>query len=63
VKVLRSTIGAGSGEPGAVLDDQLTIACGEGAVRLVELQRAGGKPLPAAEFLRGAGVAKGDRLG
>ncbi|MCX5516624.1 methionyl-tRNA formyltransferase [Kaistia algarum] len=63
VKVLRSTLGAGSGEPGAVLDDQLTIACGAGAVRLVELQRAGGKPLPAVEFLRGAGVAKGDRLG
>ena len=43
VKVLRSTKGEGSGAPGTVLDDRLTIACGEGAVRLVELQKAGGK--------------------
>jgi len=63
VKILRSTLAAGSGAPGAVLDDQLTIACGEGALRLVELQRAGGKPLQAAEFLRGAAVAVGARLG
>src|SRR5215472_3747554 len=41
VKVLRTTKGSGNGKPGHVLDDQLTIACGEGAVRLVELQRAG----------------------
>ncbi|MBV2144165.1 methionyl-tRNA formyltransferase [Falsochrobactrum sp. TDYN1] len=58
VKLQRSTLGEGSGEPGAVLDDMLTIACGEGAVRLVTLQRSGGKPLPAAEFLRGAQVTK-----
>ena len=38
---------------GAVIDDALAIACGSGAVRLVELQRAGGKPVKAAEFLRG----------
>ena len=36
-----------------MLDDQLTIACGTGAVRLVELQRAGKKPMAAGEFLRG----------
>ncbi|MCX5496340.1 methionyl-tRNA formyltransferase [Kaistia dalseonensis] len=57
VKILRSTIGAGAGVPGTVLDGELTIACGDGAVRLVELQRAGGKPLRAAEFLRGADIA------
>ena len=36
-----------------LLDDQLTIACGEGAVRLLRVQRAGKKPMDAAEFLRG----------
>ncbi|HWM81837.1 MAG TPA: methionyl-tRNA formyltransferase, partial [Pseudolabrys sp.] len=41
VKVLRSTLADRSGAPGAVLDDQLTIACGEGAVRLLHVQKAG----------------------
>jgi methionyl-tRNA formyltransferase len=58
VKLQRSTLGEGKGEPGMVLDDRLTVACGEGAVRLVTLQRSGGKPLPAQEFLRGAQVTK-----
>jgi methionyl-tRNA formyltransferase len=53
VKVLRSTLADESGPPGAVLDDALAVACGSGAVRLVELQRAGKKPVKAAEFLRG----------
>jgi methionyl-tRNA formyltransferase len=50
---LRTTKGTGEGEPGRVLDDKLTIACGEGSVRLVELQRAGRQPMSAEEFLRG----------
>nr|WP_029929337.1 methionyl-tRNA formyltransferase [Ochrobactrum sp. UNC390CL2Tsu3S39] len=58
VKLQRSALGEGSGEPGTVLDDHLTVACGEGAVRLVTLQRSGGKQLPAQEFLRGAQVSK-----
>jgi methionyl-tRNA formyltransferase len=58
VKVLRTTKGTGEGEPGRVLDDRLTIACGTGSVRLVELQRAGGKPLAADEFLRGVPVLR-----
>ncbi|ERI14114.1 methionyl-tRNA formyltransferase [Ochrobactrum intermedium] len=58
VKLQRSTLGEGKGEPGTVLDDRLTVACGEGAIRLVTLQRSGGKPLPAQEFLRGAQVTK-----
>ncbi|MHC5233234.1 methionyl-tRNA formyltransferase [Brucella sp. LJL56] len=58
IKLQRSTPGEGKGEPGTVLDDRLTVACGEGAVRLVTLQRSGGKPLPAQEFLRGAQVMK-----
>jgi len=53
VKILRCEFARGSGEPGSVLDDQLTIACGEGAIRIVELQRAGKAPMKAAEFLRG----------
>jgi methionyl-tRNA formyltransferase len=56
VKVLRTTKGDGEGRPGTVLDDKLTIACGAGAVRIVELQRAGGKPMSAEEFLRGTPV-------
>ena len=57
VKILRTTKGAGSGPPGHVLDDKLTIACGSGAVRLVQLQRAGKQPMAADEFLRGTPVA------
>jgi methionyl-tRNA formyltransferase len=52
VKVLRSTLAEGRGVPGKVLDG-LTVACGTGAVRLLELQRAGKQPLKADEFLRG----------
>jgi len=59
VKILRSALAEGAGAPGAVLDGALTIACGEGAVRLIELQRAGGKPMSAADFQRGAGVSAG----
>ena len=62
VRVLRSTLAQGSGAPGTVLDDQLTVACGEGAVRLLALQRAGGKPMQAEEFLRGIPVKRGMRL-
>lgn len=59
VKVLGSTLAEGAGAPGAVLDEMLTIACGSGAVRLTRLQKAGGKPLDAADFLRGTPVAAG----
>ena len=48
--------------PGTVLDDRLTIACGEGAVRLVEVQRAGKQPMKADEFLRGTKIAPRMRL-
>lgn len=63
VKVLRSTMGGGSGAPGTLLDDRLTIACGGGAIRLTELQRAGGKPLEADAFLRGVALPKGAVIG
>lgn len=63
VKVLRSTrVDDMGGEPGEVLDDFLTVACGTSAVRLLELQRAGGKVVTAADFLRGAPVKKGQRI-
>jgi len=63
VKVLRSTRGEGSAAPGTVLDDSLTVACGDGAVRIVELQKAGGRPMKAEEFLRGTPVRPGAALG
>jgi methionyl-tRNA formyltransferase len=59
IKVLRATRGEGSAAPGTVLDERLTIACGEGAVRLIEVQRAGKQPMKAEEFLRGSAVARG----
>jgi len=62
IKVLRTTKGAGEGEPGSVLDDKLTVACGQGSVQIVELQRAGGKPMPAEEFLRGTPIAPASTL-
>lgn len=63
IKVLRSTLGDGRGQPGEVLDDRLTIACGEGAVRLAEIQRAGKRAMTAEEFLRGFTLPRGTRLG
>ncbi len=63
VKVLHTTRGVGSGSPGTVLDGGLTIACGDGAVRIVELQKAGGRPMKAEEFLRGTPVCAGMALG
>jgi methionyl-tRNA formyltransferase len=60
--VLRATVVDGRGTPGVVLDDALTIACGSGAVRLVELQRAGKKPMSAAEVLRGFPLPPGTQL-
>ncbi|MGY6709369.1 MAG: methionyl-tRNA formyltransferase [Rhizobiaceae bacterium] len=54
VKVLGGIVAEGDGAPGSLLDEQLTIACGDGAVRLTHLQRAGGKALRAQDFLRGS---------
>lgn len=63
IKLLRSQLAEGDGEPGTVLDDRLAIACGDGAVRLVELQKAGGKAMTAEDFLRGAAVGPGAVIG
>ena len=62
VKALRSTRGEGAGTPGRVLDDELTVACGDGAVRLTQVQRAGKQPMKAEEFLHGAKIAAGTQL-
>jgi methionyl-tRNA formyltransferase len=62
IKVLRTRIAPGSGPPGTVLDGAPTVACGEGAVELLELQRAGKRPMAAAELLRGFPLPPGMRL-
>ncbi|MDX2257669.1 MAG: methionyl-tRNA formyltransferase [Hyphomicrobiaceae bacterium] len=64
VKALASepVAAARAGAAGEVLDDQLTVACGEGAVRLLTIQRAGRKPAAAAEVLRGFAITPGTRL-
>ena len=62
IKALRSTKGEGSGAAGTALDDKLTIACGAGAVRLTQVQRAGKQPMSADEFLRGTPVKSGVRV-
>jgi methionyl-tRNA formyltransferase len=62
VKVLRTALAGGSGPPGTLVDDHLTVACGEGVLRLVDVQRAGKAPMSAAEFLKGAPIMAGARL-
>ncbi|HSG95342.1 MAG TPA: methionyl-tRNA formyltransferase, partial [Afifellaceae bacterium] len=62
VKVLRSAVSDRSGAPGTLLDGGLTVACGTGAVRLLELQRAGKRPMSAEAFLNGVQGAPEIRL-
>ncbi len=62
VRLLGAGVVSGVGEPGTVLDDQLTVACGTGAIRLLHLQREGKRPLDSEAFLRGMPVRKGSRL-
>ena len=62
IKALRSVLAGGSGTPGKLLDKGLTIACGEGAVWLTEVQRSGKKPMAADEFLRGVPIRRGTSL-
>ena len=60
IKLLASELAEGQGEPGTVLDDMLAVACGEGAVRLLRLQRAGKAAQDAGTFLRGRPIAPGE---
>ena len=63
VKLLGSVLASGEGEAGVALDDEFTIACGQGAVRLTTLQRAGKGPMAAGDFARGFQLLKGEKLG
>jgi len=63
LKLLASVVAQSSGEPGEVLDDDLTVACGDGAVEIKALQRAGKGAQPRDVFLRGMAIRKGERLG
>ncbi len=62
VKVLAVEMVEGSGDPGTVLDDALTVACGTDALRLIRVQRAGKPAMGSADFLRGNAVEQGTRL-
>jgi len=62
VKILRCELAEGSGAPGELFDDRLTIGCKEGAIRILELQRAGKQPMKANEFLRGTPLKPPARL-
>ena len=53
LKVLRTELADGTGEPGAIIGDDLTVACGDGAVRLAEVQRAGRQVVSGSAFLNG----------
>jgi methionyl-tRNA formyltransferase len=59
IKFLAAEVVAGDGVPGKILDDRLTIACGEGALRPTRLQRAGKAVMDAGEFLRGFSIPAG----
>lgn len=66
LKLWRGMVAEGRGAPGeilAVAPQGITVACGEGALRLTELQKPGARRLPAAEFLRGFPLAVGQRFG
>ncbi len=63
LRILAGQAVAGQGQPGQVLDGAPTVATGSGAIRPTLLQRAGGRPLPAAEFLRGCPIPVGTMLG
>ncbi len=63
VKILRCILAEGSGAPSELLDDQLTVACGSGAIRVLELQRAGKQPMKAHEFLLGTPLKPPMRVG
>ena len=62
VKLLRAELAEGSGNPGEVLNEDFTIACGSGAIRPLRLQRAGKPAMDREDFLRGNPIAKGTIL-
>ncbi|HEX6121146.1 MAG TPA: methionyl-tRNA formyltransferase, partial [Dongiaceae bacterium] len=62
ITILAADVLAQGGTPGMTLDDRLTIACGEGALRPTLVKRAGKRAMSAEELLRGFAVPKGTRL-
>jgi methionyl-tRNA formyltransferase len=62
LKILYAEPSSGSGGPGEILDDRLTVACGEGVLRLTKLQRAGRGVMDAPKLLRGFSLSPGDSL-
>ncbi|MBS0470343.1 MAG: methionyl-tRNA formyltransferase [Proteobacteria bacterium] len=63
LKILNCVPATGTGAPGTLLDDALTVACGDGALRLTRLQRPGKAAMNAADLLRGFALKRGDVLG
>ncbi|HKX63801.1 MAG TPA: methionyl-tRNA formyltransferase [Rhizomicrobium sp.] len=62
LKILYAEPVSGSGKPGVLQDDELTVSCGEGALRLVKVQRAGKSVMTAAELLKGFALLRGTQL-
>jgi methionyl-tRNA formyltransferase len=62
IKILRCEMVQRSGAPGELLDDHLAVACAQGAIRILELQRAGKAPMKAEDFLRGTPLKAGVRV-
>ena len=62
VRILAAEVIEGAGEPGKVIDDALTIACADGAIRPIRVQRAGRGVMTANELLRGFAIPRGTRL-
>jgi methionyl-tRNA formyltransferase len=62
LKILGAEIVQGRGAPGDIIDDHLTIACGEAALRPSQVQRQGKRPMSTEELLRGLSLKPGDRL-
>ncbi len=59
IKVLRARVVVASGAPGTILDGEMTIACGEGAIRILEAQRSGRNVVTGPEFIRGERILAG----
>lgn len=62
IKIFACAVAEGSGAAGAALDDKLTIACGQGAVKITELQKAGKRVMSAKDFLAGNKILAGTKL-
>ncbi|HKY19433.1 MAG TPA: methionyl-tRNA formyltransferase [Rhizomicrobium sp.] len=62
LKILYAEPVSGSGRPGILLDDELTVACGDGALKLLKVQRAGKSAMTAAELLKGFALPRGTQL-